>query len=65
MTPELAKILKEAHDYILLDRDCLYESITLDDGSIPNKRDRDDLEAVDDLLNRLQAVMKDAGTNEA
>lgn len=58
----IAKTLKDAHDYIMLDRDCLYEAITLEDGSIPDETDRLDLKAVDELLDEMQEALASVQT---
>ena len=49
--------IKAALPHLIADRDCLYEGVTLEDGTVPDERDRKDLAAIDAVIDQCQAAI--------
>lgn len=49
-------VLEEVEDYLLLEFDRLYDASSKDDGTIPDLKDAEDLEALDGLIDRVCAA---------
>ena len=58
MNAEIESILVECNKALCYDRDCLYDSVSLSDGTIPDARDREDLEKIDKLIDRIQSALR-------
>jgi len=55
---QMREALQEALDYIRLDWDCLVESVTLDDDTIPDPEDQADVEEVEALIEKMEAALR-------
>lgn len=54
---QLRTALVKATAQLIINRDCLYESVTTQDGDIPDEQDRDDLAEADALIDECQAAL--------
>lgn len=53
----LRAALVKATARLILDRDCLYESVTTSEGEIHDERDREDVAEADALIDECQAAL--------
>lgn len=49
--------IKAALPHLIADRDCLYEGVCIEDGSVPDERDRKDLADLDAVIDQCQAAI--------
>jgi len=49
--------LRKARRYLLLDRDCLYDAVSLKDGTIPDANDAEDVAKIDALIDEIDAAL--------
>lgn len=49
--------IKAALRHLIADRDCLYEAISLRDGTIPDPLDKKDLNDLDAVIDQCQAAI--------
>lgn len=54
------EILRKAREYIRDDRDCLYQAVTLRDGTIPDEGDAKDVAEIDALLDEIDTALQEA-----
>lgn len=55
--------LRKARRYLLLDRDCLYDAVSLKDGTIPDPDDAEDVAEIDALLNEIDEALKEPASH--
>ena len=57
----LCVALRKARRSIVFERDCVFEGVSLKDGTIPDEQDANDVAAIDELIDEIDAALGDAG----
>lgn len=52
-------LLRDLHAFLVVDRDCLYDSVTNIDGIYDSDDDREAVEEADELINRVNSAIED------